>query len=118
MNTPGRVTAWELGQILLDSEGTCQYCGVELDSMEGSFDHVISYADGGINLPENIVRCCLTCNRTKGSTKSPADLLTYAKLRVTCPVDGREFRPRWADWKRNLGKYCSRRCSGKVGGQA
>jgi hypothetical protein len=118
MNTAGRVTAWELGQIILDSENICAYCGVEMDSMEGSFDHVISYDQGGINLPENIVRSCLTCNRTKGSSKTPADLLAFAKLRVVCPVDGKLFRPRWADWKRGLGKYCSRRCAGKIGGQA
>lgn len=116
--TPGRVTSWELAQILVDSEGMCAYCGAVLDPMEGTFDHVISYDMGGVNRAENIVRACHSCNRTKGSTKSPAELVEYAKLRVACVVDGTIFRPRWSDWKRGLGRTCSRRCAGRLGGVA
>lgn len=118
LGIPGRITAGELGQILVESEGRCSYCAVELDSMEGSFDHVVAFAQGGANLASNIVRCCHICNRTKGFTKSPEDLALYEQLRVTCPVDGTVFRPRWADWRRDLGRYCSRRCAGTVGGRA
>lgn len=114
----GRVTAAELGMVILASEGRCNYCGVDIGPMEGSFDHVIPFALGGVNLIVNIVRCCITCNRTKGWAKNPAELLEYASLRVTCPVDGTVFRPRWADWKRGLGKTCSRRCAGTIGGRA
>lgn len=112
----GRVTAAELAQVILESEGLCNYCGVELPDMEGTFDHVIPYARGGENLKPNIVRSCLRCNREK-ATKSPEELAAYAALRVVCPVDGVEFRPRWADWKRGFGKYCSRRCAGTTGGR-
>lgn len=111
----GRVTAAELAQIILDSEGVCNYCGVDLPDMEGSFDHVIPYAEGGRNLPENIVRACVTCNRMK-ATMSVAELKEYAALRVTC-ICGTVFRPRWADWKRGYGKTCSRACAGRLGGR-
>lgn len=112
----GRVTAAELAQVILESEGLCNYCGDELPDMEGTFDHVVPYANGGLNLPINIVRACLTCNRTK-STKTPEELAAYAALRVTCPVDGKVFRPRWADWKRGYGRTCSRVCAGRLGGR-
>jgi hypothetical protein len=113
----GEVTAAELAQIILDSEGLCSYCGVELPDMEGTFDHVIAYANGGANLPENIVRACNECNRTKSYSKTPEDLAAYAALKVKCVVDGTIFRPRWADWKRGYGKTCSRACAGKLGGR-
>lgn len=114
----GRVTATELAQIQIESEDLCFYCGIEVPADGGSFDHVVPYKLGGVNLPENIVRSCWSCNRTKGWAKNPAELIEYSKLRVTCPVDGVEFRPRWSDWKRGLGKYCSRRCAGAIGGRA
>lgn len=118
LGVSGRITAAELAQIQLESEDLCHYCGVEVPAEGGSFDHVVPYKLGGLNLPSNIVRSCWTCNRSKGWAKKPEDLLEYSKLRVTCPVDGVVFRPRWADWKRGLGKYCSRRCAGAVGGRS
>jgi len=117
LGAPGLVAAFELAEIMVDSDGFCSYCGTELPPMEGSFDHVVPYARGGANRKDNIVRSCLSCNREKG-LKSPEELAEYAALRVTCPVDGKVFRPRWADWKRGLGRTCSRACSGKLGGSA
>lgn len=113
----GLVAAFELMEILVESEGQCAYCGAELDPMEGSFDHVIPYTRGGENRKSNIVRSCLSCNRSK-ATKSPEELAEWQALQVTCPVDGKVFRPRWADWKRGLGRYCSRACAGTIGGRA
>lgn len=115
---PGRVTAAELAQIQIESEDECNYCGIALDPLGGTFDHVLSYAQGGANQKDNLVRSCNHCNRTKGFAKSPKELLEYGQLRVTCPVDGTIFRPRWSDWKRGLGKTCSRRCAGTLGGKA
>ena len=112
----GRVTAEELGRIIFESDGACAYCSIDLPDMEGTFDHVLSYAQGGDNLPHNIVRACSTCNRTKSHSKTPEDLAAYAALRVTC-ICGVEFRPRWADWKRGYGRTHSRACAGRLGGR-
>jgi len=117
LGAPGLVAAFELMEILVESEGLCSYCGVEMSPMEGSFDHVVPYALGGANRKHNIVRSCLTCNRSKG-TKSPEELAAYSALRVNCAVCKKEFRPRWADWKRGLGRTCSRVCAGALGGAA
>ena len=89
----GRVTAEELAGVILASDGVCAYCGDEIPLMEGSFDHVVPYSRGGVNLPSNLVRSCLTCNRTK-HTKSPDELMEWLRLRVTCVVDGTVFRPK------------------------
>lgn len=44
----------------------CQYCGVSFPTAELTFDHVVPVAQGGRKDWENIVTCCITCNRKKG----------------------------------------------------
>ncbi len=44
----------------------CQYCGDEFPTSELTFDHVMPVAQGGRKDWENIVSCCVTCNRRKG----------------------------------------------------
>lgn len=45
---------------------SCQYCGTVFPTSELTFDHVIPAAHGGGKDWENIVTCCITCNRRKG----------------------------------------------------
>lgn len=44
----------------------CQYCGDAFAAGELTFDHVVPVAQGGRKDWENIVTCCVTCNRRKG----------------------------------------------------
>jgi 5-methylcytosine-specific restriction endonuclease McrA len=50
---------------------TCQYCSKVFPSSELTFDHVVPVAQGGRKDWENIVSCCITCNRRKGG-RTPA----------------------------------------------
>jgi len=93
----------------------CQYCAKSFPTPELTFDHVVPVAQGGRKDWENIVTCCVSCNRTK-ATMSVEELRVYAALRVTCPC-GVVFRPRWADWKRGYGRTHSRACAGRLGGR-
>jgi len=45
---------------------SCQYCGESFPTTELTFDHVTPVAQGGRKDWENIVTCCVTCNRRKG----------------------------------------------------
>ena len=45
---------------------TCQYCGKVHPTSELTFDHVTPVAHGGRKDWENIVTCCVGCNRRKG----------------------------------------------------
>lgn len=45
---------------------TCQYCAKQFQTADLTFDHVIPNAKGGARRWENIVTCCLKCNRQKG----------------------------------------------------
>ena len=46
---------------------TCQYCGAQaVPTGELTFDHVVPVAHGGRKDWENIVTCCVSCNRRKG----------------------------------------------------
>jgi len=44
----------------------CQYCGKKLPPSQLTFDHVIPVARGGHKGWDNIVTCCIPCNRKKG----------------------------------------------------
>jgi 5-methylcytosine-specific restriction endonuclease McrA len=44
----------------------CQYCGHVFPTADLTFDHVVPVAQGGRKDWENIVTCCITCNRRKG----------------------------------------------------
>jgi 5-methylcytosine-specific restriction endonuclease McrA len=44
----------------------CQYCGESLPAPELTFDHVVPVARGGHKGWDNIVTCCVPCNRLKG----------------------------------------------------
>jgi 5-methylcytosine-specific restriction endonuclease McrA len=45
---------------------TCQYCARVLPTPELTFDHVVPVSQGGRKDWENIVTCCVSCNRRKG----------------------------------------------------
>jgi 5-methylcytosine-specific restriction endonuclease McrA len=44
----------------------CQYCGGRFTPGQLTFDHVIPVARGGQKGWDNIVTCCIPCNRRKG----------------------------------------------------
>lgn len=46
---------------------TCQYCHEEHKTQDLTFDHVIPVSRGGPRSWENIVTCCLSCNRRKAN---------------------------------------------------
>lgn len=50
----------------------CQYCGEIFPTAELTFDHVVPVAQGGRKDWENIVTCCVACNRRKGG-RTPAE---------------------------------------------
>jgi hypothetical protein len=111
---PGvKITARDLAIILVDAEYACTYCGTEVTALGVSFDHVVPFADGGPNTPANIGASCITCQRSK-YTKSPEELEEWKTLERKCRTCGKAFRPRWADYTRGYGYYCSRTCSGKA----
>ena len=51
---------------------TCQYCNEHFPTSELTFDHVVPVAQGGRKDWENIVTCCVSCNRRKGG-RTPSE---------------------------------------------
>ena len=43
----------------------CQYCGDKFQGDELTLDHIIPKSRGGKNSYENLVSCCVSCNRKK-----------------------------------------------------
>jgi 5-methylcytosine-specific restriction endonuclease McrA len=49
----------------------CQYCGGRFSIEELTYDHVIPKYRGGKTRWDNIVTCCIECNRKKGGRTPP-----------------------------------------------
>ncbi len=47
-------------------KNTCQYCQKKFSKSELNLDHVIPRTKGGATTWENVVCCCVPCNRKKG----------------------------------------------------
>lgn len=113
-HAPGVVT-W---QMLAIKDPYCHYCKIALDLEHGTWDHYVAFDRGGTNWPDNIVRCCTTCQRTK-FTKTEDEFREHQELTVTCarPGCGNTFKPRWAEYKRGMARFCSHQCAGMARGK-
>ncbi len=58
----------------------CQYCAHTFPTQELTFDHVVPVSQGGRKDWENIVTCCVSCNRRKGG-RTPEE----ARMRLVKP---------------------------------
>ncbi len=58
--------------IYLRDKYRCQYCANQFKASELTFDHVVPASQGGRKVWENIVTCCIQCNRKKGG-KTPRE---------------------------------------------
>ena len=84
----------------------CQYCGKRLPAEDLSYDHVIPKSRGGKTLWNNIVTCCLSCNRKKGGRtprearmnliRQPKEPGWLPALRVT--IGYKEVPTSWRDY--------------------
>jgi 5-methylcytosine-specific restriction endonuclease McrA len=64
----------------------CQYCGRVFPTTELTWDHVLPKARGGKTEWENIVTCCIECNRKKGG-RIPSE--------VSMSLIKKPSRPEW-----------------------
>ena len=65
---------------------SCQYCGERFPRSELTIDHVTPRSLGGKSVWENVVCCCMDCNRKKGG-RTPEE----ARMRLT----NKPKRPLW-----------------------
>jgi 5-methylcytosine-specific restriction endonuclease McrA len=65
---------------------TCQYCGIRPSRSELNLDHVVPRTQGGRTTWENVVCCCVPCNRRKGG-RTPDQAGT--------PLRRKPRRPHW-----------------------
>ncbi|MDE2854116.1 MAG: HNH endonuclease signature motif containing protein [Chloroflexota bacterium] len=80
-HAPGRLTAEELRDRILESGGRCEWCGCSLVNAAFELDHILSLSRGGANRASNLVLSCPDCNRKKGQ-KHPARFAAEIHLRT------------------------------------
>ncbi len=84
----------------------CQYCGNRFSPEELTYDHVIPKSRGGKTRWDNIVTCCIPCNRRKGGRtpgearmsliRKPTRPTWLPALRIT--IGFREVPTSWRDY--------------------
>ncbi len=86
---PKRHVRFSRLNVFARDNNTCQYCGKTFPRSELNIDHVIPRSRGGLTTWENVVCCCISCNRQKGGR-----LLHEAGMRlIRKPV-----KPRWTPY--------------------
>jgi len=84
---PKRRVRFSRSNVFARDRFTCQYCGEQRPRSDLNLDHVVPRTMGGRTTWENVVCCCLSCNRRKGG-RTPEQ----AGFRL-----GRKpARPRWS----------------------
>ena len=66
MKRPFADVPFSRANVYARDEHRCQYCGRRLPPSQLTFDHVVPVARGGHKGWDNIVTCCIPCNRRKG----------------------------------------------------
>jgi 5-methylcytosine-specific restriction endonuclease McrA len=84
----------------------CQYCGGRFQTEDLTYDHILPKSRGGKTVWENIVTCCMECNRKKGvRTPREASMTLIRKpvrptwipaVRIT--IGFREVPQTWRDY--------------------
>lgn len=91
---PRRHVRYSRLNIFARDDYTCQYCGRRPPRSGLNLDHVIPRALGGRTTWENVVCCCIECNRRKGG-RTPAQ----ARLRLNKAPS----KPRWTPMLTHIG---------------
>jgi 5-methylcytosine-specific restriction endonuclease McrA len=71
-----RVTKEQLEDRYEDFDGLCAYCRREM-GINSEIDHIIPMAKGGLDIIENLVYACSSCNQSKNSH----DLIPWLRSR-------------------------------------
>lgn len=106
---PRKHVRFSRANIFSRDTSTCQYCCARPPRSQLNLDHVVPRAQGGKTTWENVVCCCIPCNRRKGG-RTPEQ--AGVKLRSV------PRRPRWSplmsvmphgvrylEWQPFLGEY-------------
>lgn len=70
----GRLSRGRIKALLVEQQGRCKVCSVDLSETGYHVDHIVALARGGKHCDENVQALCPTCNRRK-NVKSHIEFL-------------------------------------------
>ncbi|CAM4206018.1 HNH endonuclease [Vibrio neonatus] len=82
--SPTKRRAWlteVLEEMLVIQASKCALCKTDIEFGSFEVDHIIPHSRGGGNERTNLQLLCKLCNRKKGSSVAPQDLLRYLESR-------------------------------------
>ena len=65
----GKRVPFNKRNVLLRDGNVCQYCGVKLNNITATIDHVMPKSKGGLSEFTNTVSACLPCNNKKDNRR-------------------------------------------------
>ena len=103
---PRMLVKFSRQNIFIRDSYRCQYCGTVFTAPELTWDHVRPKAQGGKTAWENIVTCCVDCNRKKGGrVPSEASMVLIRKPKepqwlplVTITLGFKHMPRSWRDY--------------------
>ena len=82
---------------------SCQYCGRKFSRSELTLDHIIPRSLGGRSVWENVICCCMDCNRKKGGVTPDAakmKLINKPKKPAWSPLTNFSIRAvKYKEWE-------------------
>lgn len=66
-NIRRRTNGFAMNYIEKNDNAICVYCGIDLNKLNATADHIIPISNGGNNCKVNLVVCCRSCNNERGN---------------------------------------------------
>jgi 5-methylcytosine-specific restriction endonuclease McrA len=66
--------------------GACQYCTKKFSRSELTIDHVVPRSQGGRSVWDNVVCCCVDCNRKKGGKTPEQARMRLKRSKTSGPI--------------------------------
>ena len=85
---PRRMVRFSRGNIFSRDGFMCQYCGRRPPRAQLNLDHVIPRTQAGRTTWENVVCCCIACNRKKGAKRQLRGAMHTGNLLLTAVTKG------------------------------
>jgi len=112
---PRREVRFSRANVFVRDGSTCQYCGSRQPTSQLNLDHVIPRTQGGPTTWENVVCCCIRCNRSKGGRRPEQARMRLRRKPVRpswTPFVARSLTsPPCAEWRPFLGGLEGQHCA-------
>ena len=86
-------------KVYAKTNGKCFYCGINLNDLNRTIDHILARDNGGREEIDNLVPCCRSCNSSKHSKYIEEYRRWFARKKQGIP----QFTKEQDEWLESFG---------------